>query len=317
MRSPRAVFLLRPLGVVFLLFLAGACGAAAAHGLPDESRDSRVGSAAQRDISGTRPVDARVSGSEWTWVEASCTEGPLDLASRGFRSRLRVKADDRGLLLAYDHQLGDACAQTVMQRAMPGRGRDAAWAISEVARIAEPATPACSGRPEEDRPGDVRMRGEFLEVSVQRSQWCNGLEVKMIWAPAAPLPLTDAEVVRHYLAHFERRDAVAVAGLFAESGSLVEPFDLTPEGGPTRLEGRDAVEGWYAEAFGNTPWLALSVESLEPGAVEGQRIAEFQYMDPRLEQPFRARNTFTLAGGEIFEAQFTITASEADSTSAE
>ena len=154
------------------------------------------------------------------------------------------------------------------------------------------------------------MRGEFLEVAVQRSQWCNGLEVKMLWAPARPAPLTDPEVVRHYLGHFQRRDASSVAALFAESGSLVEPFDRTAEGGPTRLEGREAVQAWYADAFGNTPWLALSVDSIETGAVDGQRVAEFQYMDPRLEEPFRARNTFTLAGGEIFEAQFTITASE-------
>jgi len=279
--------------------------------LPDETRDMTASHAATRDISGTRAVDARVAGSEWTWVEASCTEGPLDLASRGFHSRLRVKADADGLLLSYDHQLADTCAQTVMQRARPGQGQDAAWAMSEVARIAEPATPACMGQADEDRPGDVRMRGELLEVSVQRSRWCNGLEVKMLWAPAVPTPLTDQEVVRHYLAHFQRRDASAVAALFAESGSLVEPFDLTAEGGPTRFEGRPAVEQWYADAFANTPWLALSIDSLEPGAVEGQRIADFQYMDPRLEQPFRARNTFTLAGGEIFEAQFAITASDA------
>lgn len=292
---------------------AVACGGGTASQLPDETRDLAVGSAAQRDISGTRAVDARINGSEWTWVEASCTEGPLDLASRGFRSRVRVQADDRGLLLSYDHHLGDECGQTVMQRATPGQGRDAAWAMSEVARVAEPANPACFGRAEEDRPGDVRMRGEFLEVAVQRSQWCNGLEVKMLWAPAAPTPLADDEVVRHYLGHFQRRDAAAVASLFADAGSLVEPFDLTPEGAPMRLEGRQAVQAWYAEAFSNTPWLAVSVDSLEVGAVEGQRVAEFQYMDPRLEEPFRARNTFTLAGGEIFEAQFAILASEAAS----
>ena len=63
---------------------------------------------------------------------------------------------------------------------------------------------------------------------------------------------------------------------------------------------------WYAEAFSNVPWLAMRITSLHPTSVEGQLVADWEYMDPRLEEPFAGRNFFTLAAGEIFETQIAI-----------
>lgn len=296
-----------------LALALGACGGGPTNTLPDESADLAVTSGGQtHTLAGTRPVDRAIGGTQWQWVEAHCTEGPLDLAARGFSGVVRVTTDEQGLLFVYDQTYASTeCSQTVMQRATPGGTADASWQMNEMARIAVPATPGCYGTEEPERPGDVRMRGDFLEVYVQRSVWCGGFEVKMVYAPMRPSPLEGPAIIRHYLGHFNRQDALAIARLFADAGSLVEPFNLTATGGPTRHDGREEVYAWYTEAFDNVPWLALRVTDFQPGAAEGQFVADWEYMDPRLGAPFAGRNTFTIAAGEIFETQIAITASAA------
>ncbi len=252
---------------------------------------------------GGTAVGREIAGTSWRWMEAHCTEGPLDLAARGFEQQLHVSADDDGLVLVYDHIFAnERCIQTVVQRARPGAVRGE-WEMTEEVRVAIPPTPQCEGRREPNRPGEVRRSGEFLEVLVQRSNWCNGLEVRMVYAPAEPAPLANDQVVRHYAAHFNRRDAEAIAALFASEGSLVDPFERTSTGGSTRLDGRDAVREWHARAFDAAPWVALRLNNVRRGSEDGQMIATWSYMDPNLEQPFDGESSFTLAAGEIFEAE--------------
>lgn len=276
-----------------------ACGGGAGQTTPDESGDLTTGGSQHRVVE--MPVG--LGGTQWRWIEAHCTEGPLDLQARGFAQTLRVEEDGESLLLTYDQVFAtEECQHTVVQRvsppAEPGELR-----MEEVARVAVPSTPACFGTPELPRPGEVRRSGELLEVLVQRSNWCNGFEVRMVYAPMAPALLEDAELVRRWVAHYGRGDADRVASLFAPTGSLLEPFTETQTGDPYRHDGREAVQAWFAETFAGTPWRAMRVRSMAPGDEPNTIRLEWEYMDPRLAQPLLGSSRFTVAAGEIFEAQ--------------
>ena len=287
--------------------LALACGPADnQRTLPDESDDLDVGGSDRGHLEGTLPAGPDLGGSHWTFVEATCTEGEPRFIEEGFQRTVDIYADDDGLLLVYDHTLGE-CQETIVQRAKPGPDHDQAWAMSEEARIHEGE---CPTDPEPDRPGDVRRRGDFIEVYVQRSNWCNGLEVKMVYAPAQRDEFTGEELIRRYAAHFNRKDAGHITQLFAANGSLIDPFTRTPTDQPMRFDGQRAIYNWFREAFANTPWLAMRVTGIEPGPATGAYTMTWEYMDPRLDVPFGGRNLFTIAGGSIFETTMEITQQE-------
>ncbi|MCS6798715.1 MAG: nuclear transport factor 2 family protein [Myxococcota bacterium] len=291
--------------------LAVACaGPRPSSSTPDESRDLDLERETRRGRSvfsaeGTVPAGPDVGGSRWRFVEAHCTEGPLDLSRRGFSQELRVHADAEGLLLVYDHAFAaEGCTQTIVQRARPTRD-PRQWVMIEEARVAQPATEACEGRMEDERPGEVRRAGQFLEVLVQRSfVWCNGFEVKMVYAPLPPAAPTNDQLARHWAAHFNRRDPDAIAALFSDAASLLDPFVLNATGGPTRHEGRRAIRDWYAQVLSGVEWLALRLESTAPGPQPNQIALLWSYMDPRLAEPLRGRALFTVAAGEVYENRF-------------
>lgn len=297
---------MRPHLLLLALSLVACGGGQEQPTTPDESGDLAVTAAATR----TSEMPPGLDGTQWRWVEAHCTEGPLDLSGRGYAAKLRVHERDGGLTLVTDRVFAtEECQQTVVQRAVPPEtGPD--WQMEEVARVPVPATRECRGRPEEPRPGEVRLTDGKLEVLVQRSQWCNGLEVRMVYERAPEALLEDEQIVRRYVAHFSLGDADAVAGLFAEAGSLLEPFTQTDTGDPYRHDGRQAVHRWYTETFATAPWRALrisGVEEAEGQAGASRRVITWEYMDPRLEEPLAGRTTFTIAAGEIFEAQIELT----------
>jgi ketosteroid isomerase-like protein len=286
-----------------ILASLGACGPQKAETtLPDESQDLLVsGGGMGPTLEGTEPASPDLAGSQWRWVEAHCTEGPLDLSERGFTQEARVSLDAAGLLIVYDQAFStEACTQTIAQRAVPGESPDDEWQMSEEAHVALP--PGCGIAPEKDRPGNVRLRDGQLEVYVQRSNWCNGLEVRMIYERMNETPLEPDQLVRHYAAHFNRQDVDRLGELFARTGSLVEPFTESATG-VTRHDGSSAVRAWFSQAFANVSWLALRLTSMKGGEDENQRIAEWEYMDPRVAEPFSGRNYFTTGGGEIFETR--------------
>jgi hypothetical protein len=182
--------------------------------------------------------------------------------------------------------------------------------VEEVTRVAVPATPECFGRPEDTRPGEVRVTDGRLEVLVQRSRWCNGYESRMVFERVPAQLLTEDEIVRRYVADFNRGDADRIAELFAETGSLLEPFTRTETGDPYRHDGRPAVHEWFEETFQTAPWRAMRVAEIAAGRGEGgatQRVLTWEYMDPRLSEPLRGRTRFTIAAGEIFEAAIELT----------
>ncbi len=289
--------MMRPL--VVLLLLVGCPSERST--LPDESGDLSVGSSAPRQLAGTTPVTPAIAQSRWTFVEGTCTEGTMDIQPDRVAT---VRVDDEGLLLIFDQQVGE-CTETIAQRFTPGEQPDDEWAMVEEARI---RLGTCEHPPEaERRPADLRMRGRFLEYYVQRSVRCNGLEVKMVFAPAPPTEPSDEQLLRHYALHFNRRDARAITELFSDAGSLVEPFNRTADDQPMRHDGKAQIYAWFQETFASTPWLALKVVRITAGQTPGAWTMDWHYMDPRLDVPFGGRNLFTIAAGEIFETTIEIT----------
>ena len=305
----RFVFAQALVGVALIVSL-GCGGSKRSDSLVNESGDLASSGGAESKLGGwlegTTDASAEaLAGTQWTWVGAHCTDGPLDLAASGYQSTSRIESSDAGILFVTDHVFaGDECASTVVQRAVRGGdAADAGWKITEQARVDFPSGKTCGTSEDGERAGDLRRRGELLEVFIQRSAWCNGLELRMVHAPATPSARTPAELVRHHVAHFNRRDARLVAALFAQTGSLVDPFTLNSTGGATRFEGRDAVRGWYEETFSAVPWMAMRLKAIDPGKGEGELSASWDYMDPRVEEPFQGKHLYNIAGGEIFEVE--------------
>jgi hypothetical protein len=244
----------------------------------------------------------------WVWTEAACVDRPLDLAGRGFQQQLRIRAVPGGLMLLADSVLGtEACSRTVVRIARPDPEEPGLWRFEEQASVPLPPSGNCGTTARSAQRGVIRPCGDRLELLLYRSAWCGGFDARFAYRRAAVLPLSERQVIRHYAAHFNRRDAEALAALFAADGSLVEPFTPTDQGTPRRHDGRTAVQQWYAGVFASVPWLALRLVSTAGSPGAGHHVAEWQYMDPQLAGPFSGRNTFIIAGGEIFETEVQLT----------
>lgn len=288
------------------------CGGSGNRRVVDESGDLAVGGGASGvgGEMGGRVVEmpTGLDGTQWRWTQASCTEGPLDLASRGFSAHLTIEQPEEQdlLLLTYDMTFAnEGCVVTVLQEVTPPPS-PGELRIEEVARVAVPHTPECFGQPEPPRPGEVRRNGRNLEVLVQRSRWCNGYEVAMTFEPALPRLWTNEDLARRYVAHFTRGDATRLAALFSSVGAVLESFTMTPTGDPYRHEGREAVREYFHQSFSGAPWRAMRIVGFEPGPTPQQTRMRWEYMDPRLAEPVAGHNVFTVAAGEIFEAQIVL-----------
>ena len=154
--------MMRRLSIASLTLTLLACGAASTDRRLDESEDTAGGGGPQR----TAEIPSGLDGTQWRWVEASCTEGPLDLAARGFASTLRIEAQGAALTLTQDVAfVNEGCQQTVIQRVSPPIGTGELQ-MEEIARVAVPATPSCFGQPEAPRPGELIVEGRRLSVLV-------------------------------------------------------------------------------------------------------------------------------------------------------
>ena len=292
----------RLLFVSLVLAHVAACGTTTTTRSVDEEGDE--GGGGGESSSRVVEMPTGLGGTEWSFAEAECTEGPLDLASRGFAAQLHVVEEAGGsLLLIQDHTYADVdCAQTIITRVSPPT-TPGELRMEEIARVAVPSTPECFGQPEPPRPGEVRRAGRGLEVLVQRSRWCGGFEVRFAFNPAMPRMLSNDELARHYAVFFSLGDADSLADLFAEVSSLAEPFTTTTAGDPFRHDGREAVRQWFADAFAGTSWRALRITGMSPGATPHEVSMSWEYMDSRLAAPINGQNHFTTAAGEIFETR--------------
>jgi hypothetical protein len=248
---------------------------------------------------------SRVDGSRWTWVEADCNDGDLDLAQLGFEREvtLDVRAAEGTLLLTFDTEIvAQGCATTSVWLANP-TGEADLWKLEPQAVVAVPPDGECGARERDGTLGTLRMSTDLFEIVTQRSNWCRGFDARFVYHRAPPERLEPRHVVARYVAHFNRGDAGGLAELFVDSGSLVEPFTRTDDGNYKRHEGRARVQAWYESAFASASWHALRLLSIAPGAADGHVIAEWEYMDAHLSQPFAGRNLFVVAGGEIYETE--------------
>jgi hypothetical protein len=166
---------------------------------------------------------------------------------------------------------------------------------------------SCTGKTEPLRPGVITLSGDALEIWIYQSNWCDGFDVRFTYRAIQNKQLSNEQVIRHYAVFFNQRNFKAIAGLFAETGSVIEPFAATSDGNPKRNQGRSEVEKYYRALFESASWSALKLVSIEQEKEEDQLIVSWEYMDSRLEKPFSGRNLFIMAGGEIFETEFQIT----------
>lgn len=263
----------------------GACGAAA----PPEAQRPR------EDLAG-------LDGSRWTWVGAGCVDGSLDVAALGFERELRMDAAGTGLLFTYDDALAArGCTRSAVWRATA----EAAGGVrlEPQAFVTLPVGAACGPEAAGALHGRLRHGQDTLEVVEERSPWCRGLDARFEYHRVERAALQASQVVRRWVAHFNRRDAGALSRLFADTGALIEPFSATSDGAYRRHQGRVEVRAWLDSAFASTPWLALRLTGVEASDDAGGLIAQWEYMDAHLAEPFVGRNLFVVAGGEIFETE--------------
>jgi ketosteroid isomerase-like protein len=241
--------------------------------------------------------------SHFDWMEAECNDGELDLAKLGFERELTLELRTGSLMLTFDTELAtQGCFSTAVWAAKPGNTPEL-WRFEPQALVTLPADAKCGAVERDARDGALVLSGDMLEVVTHGSPWCRGFDARFVYRRSEPKRLDPQRVVTRYVAAFNRADAVALAALFVDTGSLVEPFTRTEDGNYKRHDGRDAVRAWYEAAFRSTPWHALRLTSIEPGTAEGQLIAQWEYMDGGLTQPLRGRNLFVIAGGEIYETE--------------
>ena len=291
MLGPVATLVMRVMRVVGVVGVVGVMGSwACSHG--------EFGPTSVQTEQGLAVLDH----ARFLWVSAQCVDGSLELAQTGFERTLRTEVHGNNLRFVYDTRLLQPdCVSTEMWTLTPEQGGQ--WRFAPEAQVSLPPGAPCGVPAEAVGHGVVHLSGDTFEELRFGSAWCRGFDVRFVYRRVPDAPLTDAEIIRRYVAQWNRRDAHAVAEMFAEHGQLVEPFSLSADGAPVRHQGRAELEAWLTSAFASTPWLAMQLRSIEPLGESGQLLAAWRYLDPRLAEPLLGRNLFVLAGGEIFATE--------------
>jgi hypothetical protein len=241
--------------------------------------------------------------SQFRWVSAQCVDGPLDLARQGFERTLLMERAGHGVRLTYETLLAQpVCESTEVWSLKPeGNGQ---WLFVADADVHLPPDAPCGAPiPVESGHGLLVLHDDTLEELRFGSPWCRGFDVRFVYRRIPTLPVSQRALVRRYVASWNRRDPRALAALFAEKGTLIEPFSASGDALPARHEGRAAVEAWLTQAFESVPWLALQLRDIEALDEHGQVLALWRYFDPKLAEPLEGRNLFVLAGDEIFASE--------------
>src|SRR5690349_18659853 len=189
----------------------------------------------------------------WEWVDAECSDGALQLGSVGLERTLDIAHDPRGdLLFTYDNRVTtEGCERTSVWRvAYAKAGR---FSFEPQAFVSLPDGRACGADEREATDGTLRSTGDMLEVVAARSPWCRGFDARFVYRRGPAPRLSPTEIAVRYVAHWNRGDAASVAELFADEGSLVEPFTRTDDGNYARHQGRDQVRAWLERASSSTP----------------------------------------------------------------
>lgn len=252
------------------------------------------------------PVPAKLTDARWVYQGGRCAGSKRDISLAALQGEMRVAQRGRELRLMWDRTLAGGCEQTVAMTASPVR--DQRYLLQEQARSAthaqegEPPDAQCLGQPEPSRTVQLAMHERRLDFTLPRARLCEGYDAVLQFEAAAPQPLGDRSLVRHFVAHFNRQDASSLAALFTERGRLLAPFETDGLGMPVSHQGREAVEAWLRRHVGTRPWVAMRLGALHRGP-GGALSAQWQYLDPALEQPLDGGTQFVLGGGELFEVR--------------
>jgi uncharacterized protein (TIGR02246 family) len=228
----------------------------------------------------------------------------LDLARQGFERTLLLEQAGNGLRFTYETRLAQPqCESTEVWSIKPEKA-SGLWLFVSDSDVRLPPDAACGAAvPVESGRGLVVVYGDTLEELRFGSPWCRGFDVRFIYQRIPAPAVNQHELVRRYVASWNRRDARAVSELFASNGTLIEPFSLSTDGLPVRHEGRAAIEAWLKQAFTSVPWLAIQLREIETLDERGQVLALWRYFDPKLAEPLMGRNLFVLAGDEVFTTE--------------
>jgi len=238
----------------------------------------------------------------YTWVDAHCSDGEMDLAGVGFERTVEVERRTGAVLLTFDTALAtEGCRSLSVWTARPEKERYLYTLVPE-ASVGLPAGSVCGAQESATTMGELHFAGDTLEIITQRSAWCRGYDAHFIYRATPPVALDGRELVTRYVAHFSRGDAVALAALFESRGALIESFSASPDGQPTRHEGRAAIRAYFERVFSSARWHAARLIAVSPGEGDNVFIADLEYMDSELSEPLRVRSSFVLAAGEIFES---------------
>jgi hypothetical protein len=236
-------------------------------------------------------------------LDATCSDGSLELGSLGLERTLTIEVVQGALRLTHESELlTEGCHVVDVWSANPGQSADLWRFVPEVA-VTLPADAECGPAEREPMDGTLHLNGDVLELVTRRSAWCRGFDARFTYRRSEPVPLSAEGLAERYVAHWNRGDAAAIGRLFVEQGSLVEPFTRTADGRYARHAGRAAVQAWHARAFASAGWQAMRLLSVQRAGAEGQWAFDWEYLDDRLASPLRGRNLFVVAGGEIFESE--------------
>lgn len=241
--------------------------------------------------------------SRWTWLDATCSDGSLELGSLGLERTLTIEVAEGALRLTHESELlTEGCRVLDVWSATPGQSAELWRFVPEVA-VTLPADAECGPAELEPTDGALHLSGDVLEIVTRRSAWCRGFDARFTYRRSEPSPSSAAGLAARYVAHWNRGDAAAIGRLFVAEGSLVEPFTRTTDGRYARHAGRAEVQAWHARAFASASWEAMRLLAVERAGGEGRWAFEWEYLDDRLATPLRGRNLFVVAGGEIYEAE--------------
>lgn len=246
----------------------------------------------------------------YLWTAAECVDGPLELAQLGFSRELFVSRRAKGgWLLTFDSELErDGCSELMVWDAVPTVAGASELQFRGLPAVTLPAEVRC-GVAEYGRPlGRMTLAGETLQLQVRDSNFCRGLDVRFRYRRVAPRELTAAEVIRRYVALYNRRAVPELLALFAEDATLVEPLSQATDGRATQHRGRAALRGWFEQAFASAEWSALRLLDLRPGEEPGVIVIDWEYMDPDLAQPLTGQTRFLVGAGQIHVADLQLRA---------
>lgn len=250
---------------------------------------------------------ASLDGARFVWREARCVDGALPLAHLGFERELTTEVRGRRVLMVFDTTLArDGCREVLAWEAMFARDVGH-WDFWSPTRLVSPVGATCGVTDLGEHGGTLELDGDELRVTSYQSPWCRGFDVRFDYQRVPAVARDERAQLERYVLHYNRRDLRGLAELFSVQATLLEPFSKTDDGTVRRHAGKAAVLAWHRQAFAGSNWSALRLRDLHKAGDDATWVADWDYMDSELAEPFRGRSLFIMADGEIFLMELQLT----------